>query len=324
MIGKTGAALACIALALAAHAPDAHAWPDKPITIVVPAAPGGGSDFLGRLFAEHLSQSTGQTVTVENIPGAGQTIGYANVARSAPDGHRMVMTDSSQTAWPAFYPRLSFDVLDGIEPASMMIEVPVAIIATPGLKVNSVSDLIKLAKAEPGKLNFGSGGIGAGNHLSGEVFKSITGTQIAHVPYKGAGPAMTGVLTGEIQLMFAGMTTGGIAQNHAVGKIRVLAVSGNKRAASLPNVPSAAEAGIPQYDYTQWWGIAVPKGTPQAVIDRLNAEARAFLNKPETRDKLTPMNAQVLALSHADARQRIARETKERVELVKQLNIKID
>jgi len=310
-------------LALAALASPSYAYPDRPITVVVPAAAGGGSDFVGRLFAAHLHQATGQPAPVEYIPGAGQTIGYANVARSAPDGYRILIADNSQTGYPALY-KLPFDVLADFEPVSLLIEVPVAIIAGSGVKVSNVAELVSLAKGSPGTLNYGSGGIGTANQIAGEVFKTITGTDLVHVPYKGAGPAMAGLLGGEIQLMFASMTTGGIAANHASNKIRVLAVSGDKRVAGLPDVPSAAEAGIPQYNYKFWWGVLVPRGTPQSVIERLSAEVRAFLQKPETQAKLAPISAQILASTPAEAKERIARETKERVDLIKRLQIKLD
>jgi tripartite-type tricarboxylate transporter receptor subunit TctC len=309
-IGKEEAVHRSVALALAGvvsvlallGSPAQAAYPDRPITVVVPASPGGGSDFVGRLFADHLRQATGQPVPVEYVPGAGQTIGYANVARSSPDGYRILITDSSQTGYPALY-NLPFDPLVDIEPVTLLYEVPVAIIASGALKAANLAELIALAKASPGALNYGSGGIGTANHVAGEVFANVAGIELFHVPYKGAGPAMAALLGEGIQLMFASMTTGGIAANHEAAKIRVLAVSGDKRVPGVSNVPSAAEAGVPQYDYKFWWGIAVPRGTPANVVERLNAQARAFLQKPETQQKLAPISAQILGTSAAEARQ---------------------
>jgi len=179
-----------------------------------------------------------------------------------------------------------------------------------------------VAKASPGKLNFGSGGGGTGNHIAGEIFKKLTGTDLVHVPYKGAGPAMAALLGGQIDVLFATMTTAGLAAQNASGKVKTLAVSGDARSTSLPNVPTAAEAGLPGYNTVIWWGLTAPKGTPPAVIARLNAEIQAFVRKPAVLEKFREIGAVPLGTSAADAKEQIARETKELTPFVKQLGIK--
>ena len=314
--------LAVVVLALPHSIAIAQSYPNRTITVVVPSPPGGGDDFIGRLFAQHLGEATGQPVVVENLTGAGATIAYASVVRAAPDGYRLLITNSGQTTFPALYSSLSFDPVENLEPISLIFKTPFGVTVTSKLNARTLPEFIQLAKSSPGKLNFGSGGNGTGNHIAGELFKKLTGTDIVHVPFKGAGPAMTALLGGQIEVMFATMTTAGLASQNAAGTVRVLAVSGDKRSTSLPSVPTAAEAGLEGYNALIWWGVSAPKGTPPEIIARLNAEVRSMLQKPAVRQKLQDMGGVPLGTSSAEAKEQIARETKELTAFVSTLGIK--
>ncbi len=299
----------------------AQAWPSRPVSLVVPAAPGGGSDFLGRLFAEHLGEALGQAVVVDNVPGAANTIGHGAAAKAPPDGYRLLISDSGQAIFPALYPNLSFDPIAHLEQISLFIEVPVAITVAAKLNARTLAEFITLAKSTPGKLNVGTGGAGTANHIAGEIFKKITGTDFVHVPYKGAGPMMAALVGGQVDVIFATSTTAGLAGQHNAGAVRVLAVSGSKRLSSLPQVPSAPEVGLPDYMYSIWWGLAAPKGTPQPIIARLGDEVRKFLARPNTQKRMAEYGATILGTSQAEAQARLLRDTKELSALVTQLGI---
>ena len=305
-----------------ASAQTTPAYPSKAITIIVPFAPGGGDDFIGRLFAQHLGESLGQPAVVENMPGAGGTIGYAALLRSPADGYRLVTTNSGQTIWPAFYPQLGFDPVEDFVPIGLIYKTPFGVTVAARVPAKNLSEFIAYAKANPGKLNFGSGGNGTANHIAGEIFKKVTGTDLVHVPFKGAGPSFIALLGGQIDVMFATMTTAGLADHNAKGTVRVLAVSGDRRSTSLPNVPTAAEAGVQGYDTTIWWGIAAPKGTPPDVIAKLNAELRAFLQKPAIVARMNEIGGIPLGTSPAEAKAQVAKETKELSAFVTQLGLK--
>jgi len=300
----------------------ADGYPSKPITVVAVSPPGGGDDFTARLFAQQLRESTKQTVMVENIAGGGATIAYANVARSAPDGHRLLISNSVQTSFPALYNNLPFDPVEGFEHIGLIFKTPFAVTVSSRLNVKTLAEFIQLAKASPGKLNFGSGGSGTGNHLAGEIFKNITGTDIVHVPFKGAGPAMVALLGGQIDVMFATLTTGGLAGHHASGSVKILAISDDRRALSLPSIPTAAEAGLPGYMTSIWWAVSAPKGTPAEVVDKLNREIKQMVKSPAVLQKFNDMGAIPLGSSTPEAKELIARETKSMSAFVTSLGLK--
>lgn len=300
----------------------AQAYPNKPITVVVAYAPGGGDDFVGRLFARHLSESVGQPVVVENMPGASGTIGYASVVRAPADGYRLVVANSGQTLYPTFYPGLPFNVVESLESIGMIYKTPFAVTVASSVPAKNLTEFIAYARANPGKLNFGSGGNGTANHIAGEIFKKLTGTDLVHIPFKGAGPAFQALLGGQIEVMFATLTTAGLAASNAEGRVRVLAVSGDTRATSMPQIPTAAEAGLQGYDTTIWWGVSAPKGTPPDILAKLNAELRSFVQKQEVQDRFREMGAIPLGTTSADAQQQIARETTQMTEFTRQAGIK--
>ena len=300
----------------------ADGYPTKPITVVAVSPPGGGDDFTARLFAQQLRESTKQTVMVENIAGGGATIAYTNVARSAPDGHRLLISNSVQTSFPALYTNLPFDPVEGFEHIGLIFKTPFAVTVSNRLNVKNLAEFIQLAKASPGKLNFGSGGSGTGNHLAGEIFKNITGTDIVHVPFKGAGPVMVALLGGQIDVMFATLTTGGLAGHHASGGVRILAISDDRRALSLPSIPTAAEAGLPGYMTSIWWAVSAPKGVPADVVERLNREIKQMVKSPAVIQRFNDMGAIPLGTSAAEAKELIVRETKSMSAFVTSLGLK--
>jgi tripartite-type tricarboxylate transporter receptor subunit TctC len=275
-----GVSLLCCATLAAAQA-----WPSRPLRLVIPFAPGGGADIAGRLLAQELGESLRQSVVVENRTGAGGTIAPDNVAKSPPDGYSMVLAHVGGIAIaPHLYKNLPFDPVKDLAPVTLAVNGLSVLVVNPSLPVASVSELIAHARARPNGLSFGSAGSGTDTHLAGELFKSLTGTQMLHVPYKGGAPMMLDLLAGRVQLSFSSVAT---AISHIQsGKLRALAMTGAKRFDGLPALPTIAESGVPGYEINNWYGIFVPAGTPGPVIQRLNAETIKAVQKPEVRAKL--------------------------------------
>jgi tripartite-type tricarboxylate transporter receptor subunit TctC len=271
--------LCCTTLAFA------QAWPARPLRLVIPFAPGGGADFAGRLLAQELGDALKQSVVVENRTGAGGTIAPDNVAKSPADGYSMVLAHVGGIAIaPHLYKNLPFDPIRDLAPVTLVVNGLSVLVVNPALAVKSVSELIAHAKANPNGLSFGSAGSGTDTHLAGELFKSLTATQMVHVPYKGGAPMMLDLLAGRVQLSFASVAT---AVSHIQsGKLRAIAMTGATRFEGLPGLPTVAEAGVPGYEINNWYGIFVPAGTAADVVQRLNAETIKALHKPEMRAKL--------------------------------------
>jgi len=270
-------------LALAVLAPQnvhAQTYPIKPLRLIVPYAPGGATDIISRAAALEMSKSLGQPVTVDNRPGAGGNLGSEMAARSAPDGYTMVMSASSlHGITPFLYTKLNYDPNKDLVPVIVLASFSNVLVVNPGVKANSVKELIALAKARPGKLTYASSGSGSTIHMSGEMFKHMLGLDITHIPYKGSGPAVTDLMGGQVDMMFDNIPS---AISHIrSGKLRALATTGAKRAASLPDLPTMAEAGVPGYESGAWFGLAVPAGTPKEIIARLNAEGQKATKAPE-------------------------------------------
>lgn len=262
----------------------AQTYPTKPIRLVVGFPPGGGVDIIARLISEPLSQRLGKQVVVENLSGAGGNIAATNVARAKPDGYTLLISaDSSLAISAGLYHNLSYKLLTDLTGVGVVASVPNVLVVNPSVPAKSVKELIALAKAEPGKLNFGSAGTGTTVHLAGELFKSMTGVNMAHIPYKGAAPAMTDLLGGRVQLMFDFLSAS--APQIRAGKLRALAVTSSTRSPFLPDVPTVAEAGVPGYEVLGYFGIFAPAGTPAAVIDRLNHELSVVVNQPEVKKR---------------------------------------
>lgn len=280
-------AAALLALVLpAGHAvaQNSATYPSKPVRMVIPYAPGGTSDFVGRAFAARLAEHLGQPVVIDNRPGAGEIIGTEAVAKAPPDGYTILLITPSFTVNPALQPKLPYDSAKDFEPVALVASYPHVLIGSAGLPAGNVREVIAFAKANPGTLNYASGGNGGSNHLAGEMFKQLAGVNITHIPYKGNAPAITDLLGDRVQLLFTGM--GPVEQHVKSGKLKALAVTGPRRLASAPDVPTMAEAGLPAYDLVSWYGVLAPAGTPRAVIERLNADLRRTMQSPDVRDKL--------------------------------------
>ncbi len=266
--------LALAAFATLAAMPLAQAQPNtgKPIRLICPFPPAGAVDIASRAIATELSKVLGQTVTVENRPGAGGNIGGAEAARAAPDGLTLFMTTSGINAInPVLYTKMPFDPIKDLEPVVALVSVSNVLVVHPSVKANSVAEIIAAARAEPGKMTYASSGSGTSVHMSGEMFKHLTKVDILHIPYKGSAPAMTDLLGGQVMMMFDNIPSA--LQHIKAGKLRALAVTGARRDPLLPDVPTVAEAGVPGYESGVWFGLAVPAGTPKAEIARLNDAA---------------------------------------------------
>jgi tripartite-type tricarboxylate transporter receptor subunit TctC len=277
-----------IVLSLAALGVQGQPYPSKPIRYIVPFAPGGTTDILGRMVAAGLSSSLGQPVVVENKPGQAGSIGSAELARAAPDGYTVGGgTISSHAINATLYPKLPYDPLKDFAPVTMLATLPNMLIVHPSLNVNSVNELIALLKRNPNKYSFGSAGNGTSQHISGELFKIITGTQMQHIPYKGSGPMIPDLLAGTIQLSFENITTA--YPQVKGGRLKALAVTSSKRSFVAPEVPTMAEAGLTGYDISSWQGMYAPAGTPREVVSRLHAETVKLLRSPENQRKLSEL-----------------------------------
>ena len=270
--------LALVGVALMSAA-QSQQYPAGAIRVIAPGPPGSPRDIRARWVAEQLGSALSQPVMVDNRAGAGGNIGMEMAAKSAPDGRTLVIVDTGTLAMnPHLYDRTGYDALSDFVPVVRLVEAPLMLAVRADLPARSVADLIRLARERPGQLSYGSPGVGTPPHLAGELFKRTAQVDVAHVPYKGASPALTDLMAGRIDYMIDNV--GLLAQQVAAGKIRALAITGAKRVAAAPDVPTMAEAGLPGYEFTAWMGVAVPAGTPTAVVERLNAELVRALRSP--------------------------------------------
>ncbi len=292
------AAFTMLAAALATPLPaQAQAFPSKPITIVVPATPGGAIDLAARLIGAKLSAAWGQPVQIDNKGGAAGVLGSDMVAKAAPDGHTLALVASSHAINPSMYKKLPFDTLKSFEPVVQTHVVPLLLAVTPGLPAKTLPELIAHLKANPGKYSYGSSGNGGAPHMSAELFKTMAGVELAHIPYKGSTAAHPDLLAGRTALMFD--TVAAIAAHVKAGGVRGLAVTTAKRSAVFPDLPTMAEAGLAGYDTSTWGGLLAPAGTPRDVIAKLNAEVNRALASSDVRDKLNAAGIEVAGGSAA-------------------------
>ena len=267
---------------------NAQAFPSKPMRMVVPFAPGGGTDILARVIGQKLGESTGQTVVVDNRPGAGGNIGAELVVRATADGHTQLMVSASYSVNAALY-KLAFDPVKDLSPVIQVATVPFVLLAHPSVPAAGMQELLALARAKPGTLNYASSGNGSAPHLAGELLAMMTGTKLVHVPYKGGAPAITDLIGGQVQLLFSTVVQG--LPHVRSGRLKPLGVGSPKRSGTLPDVPTIAESGVPGFDVTNWFGILVPGATPRPVVDRLQREIAQHLGAPELRARLAAEGA---------------------------------
>lgn len=284
--------LGCVLTAAVAHAQQV-AYPSRSLRLILPFPPGGSTDLLGRALAEKLGESLRQPVVAENRPGAGGNVGAEAAARSAPDGYTLVLCAPSLAISPSLYRKLNYDPLRDLVPVGLVATIPNLLVVHPSVPARTLAELAQHARANPGKLNFGTGGPGTSNQLAADMFKSLTKTEIVLVPYKGAETAMLGVLSGQVQMVVIG--TPASATHVKNGKLRALALLGRERYPELPDVPTAAESGMPEFEVDTWYGVLAPAGVPREVVARLNGELVRIMRSPEMRDRLATMGIQPLA-----------------------------
>jgi tripartite-type tricarboxylate transporter receptor subunit TctC len=268
----------------------AQEWPTKSVTLIVPFAPGGTTDIVGRIIAQQLSMRLGQTVVVENMGGAGGTLGATNASRAAPDGYTIFMATVAHTMAPGIYKKLAYNFEQDFDPITVVATVPNILIINPSVPAKNVAEFIAYLKANPGKVSYGSAGIGSTEHMSAELFRSLSGTDIVHVPYRGGAPMLADLVAGNIQMSIE--TSGAATPLVQAGSVRALAVSPAKRSPLFPDLPTLAESGLQGYDVSTWYGFLVPKGTPEAIRNKLYTETAAILKDPAIVKKLSDFGAE--------------------------------
>jgi tripartite-type tricarboxylate transporter receptor subunit TctC len=266
--------------------PSAQAqWPTKPLRIILPYPPGGGTDFLGRIVGQKLAEALGQPVIPDNRPGANSNLGAEFAARSAPDGYTLLLTNMSHAVNASFYPRLGYDIVKDFAPVSLLASHPHVLVVHPSLPVKSVRELIALAKTRPGQLDYSSAGVGSSPHLAAELFDTMARIKMTHIPYNGGSASVVAIMGGQVQLGFP--TTPTAIPQLKSGKLRGVAVTSAQRAPSIPDLPTISESGLPGYEIIIWYGLLVPAGTPSDLIARLHAESVKLLNAPDVRERLS-------------------------------------
>ena len=301
----------------------ADKYPNKPVTIIVPFSAGGTTDILARIVGVKLGETLGETVIIDNRPGAGGNIGAALVAKAKPDGYTLLMgTVGTHAINQTLYPKLNFDPIKDFAPLTRVANLPNLLVVHPSVPAKNVQELIAYAKAHPGKLNFGSSGNGSSIHLSGELFKNMTGIDMQHVPYKGSAPAVTDLLGGQISMMFDNMPSA--IQHVKSGKLRPLAVTTAKRSPALPNVPTIAESGVKGYEATSWFGLLAPAGTPPEIINRLNADLVKILAMPDVKKQMAEQGAEAYSETPAAFAGFIKTETAKWAKVVKASGAVVD
>jgi tripartite-type tricarboxylate transporter receptor subunit TctC len=281
-------------------------WPNRTVQIIVPFVPGAFTDVSARLVAHELSEQLGQPVIVENRGGAGGTIGTSEVVRSAPDGYTLLLTDTSLAIAPSLYPKLNYNVTRDLVQISRIADSPSILLVRPGLGPRSVAELVEFAKQNPGKLTFGSGGVGSSAHLAMELFLNVAGIKALHVPFRGVAASITETVAGHIDMTIASLAAG-LGQVKG-GTLLGLAVSGTQRSKLLPQVPTFIEAGMPRYDMTYWWGIAAPAGTPQPLVERLNREIVRACAKPRLQEAFLQQAAVAVSSTPEEMARYVERE----------------
>jgi len=311
-----------LSFSVSARAQVADTYPSKPLRLILPFPPGGGTDILGRIISERLAAQLGQPVVVENRGGAGGNLGAEAAARAAPDGYTIVLVAPSLAISPSLYSKLAYDPIKDFAPVSLVATVPNVMVTHASVPANTLAEFIALAKTRPGAMNFGSGGSGTSNHLAGELFNIVAGVKLVHVPYKGVNLAMNDVLSGQLQMVVIGIPAA--APHIRAGKLRALAVIAPQRAAALPEVPTAAEAGLPGFEVTTWYGVLAPAGTARNIVTRLNSELVKAMHAPELRGRLEAMATDPLTSTPEEFAELIRREIEKWGKVVREAGLKAD
>jgi tripartite-type tricarboxylate transporter receptor subunit TctC len=309
------------ALAMTSGPVVAAPYPEKPVKLIVSWSPGGTTDILARIMAQGLTEKLGQTVLVENRPGGGNNIGTEFLIRSAPDGYTLNMTNPANAINATLYKNLPFNFINDTVPVAGIIRTPNVMVVTASLPVKNVEEFIAYCKANPTKVNMASSGSGSSIHLSGELFKIMTGCKMAHIPYKGAGPALNDLIAGQVQVMFDNLpSSAGFIKD---GRIRALAVTTATREASLPNVPTIGET-VPGYEASAWFGVSAPKGTPRDVVEKLNVAINQLLVDPKIQKRLSDLGGTPIPGTPEDFGKLIANETQKWEKVVKTSGATVD
>ena len=305
-----------------AHAADTGPYPAKPIRLIVPFAPAGSADALARTIQPALSEALGQTLVIDNRPGASSTIGTDMAAKAAHDGYTLVLVTTTHTVNPSLIAKLPFDTVKDFAPVSLVVSQPNILVVHPSVAAKSVKELVAMAKAKPGGMNFASGGNGSSPHLSGELFNIVAGTRITHIPYKGSGPGVTDLLGGHVQMMFAGPLA--LEQHIKSGRLRPLALADKRRSSILPDVPTMAEAGFPGVETGTWYGILAPARTPPAVVAHVQREIVRILQAADLKTRILNQGVDIVASSPADFEKFIIAEVAKWSRVVKAAGVRAD
>jgi tripartite-type tricarboxylate transporter receptor subunit TctC len=317
-----GRAIGALALLLYPALSCAQGYPAKPIRIVVPFAPGGGTDILTRVIVPKTSELLKQQIVVDNRPGAGSQIGSELVAKAVPDGYTLLMVDTAFITNPSLYSRLPYDSARDFAPISLAASAPVIMVVHPSVPVRTVKELVALARARPGALNFASGGPGSSTHLGVELLKYVAKVQLVHIPYKGTGPAVSDVLGGQVTMMFAGISS---VKGHAeAGKLRAIAVTGEQRSPAMPAVPTFVESGFAGVDASSYWGALAPARTPPEAINRVNAVMAQVLKLPDIVQRLVDLGFVPIGSTPEHYARLLASETEKWAKVIRAANIRLD
>jgi len=308
--------------ALATKAAQAQSYPARPVKMVVPFSAGGPADNYARFLAQRLQESLGQSFVVDNKPGAGSVIGTDFVSKAAPDGYTLLVMSNTQTVNESLIPNKPYALMRDFVGVAPINYSDLVLVAHPGSGISSIADLIKRAKADPDKLNYASSGPGTPYHMAGELFKSMAKVSITHVPYKGSAGARTDVLGGQVEMMFDAVTT--MADQAKAGKVRALATTGRQRSDVMPDVPTVAEAGVPGYEATIWLGVMAPKGTPKAIVDKLNEAISQIVAQGDVKQAWSKQGAVPLLMNPAQFDKYLNEDIAKWAQVIKSANIKLD
>jgi tripartite-type tricarboxylate transporter receptor subunit TctC len=315
-------AVALVCIGLISNPVRAQDYPMRPVTIIVPQPPGGGTDIIARIIGNQLSTQLGQPFVIENRTGAGTVVGSAAAANAAPDGYTLLAgLIANMAVNPSLFANLSYDPIRDFTPVGMLAEFPFAIVVSNNFPAHSIKELIALAKAKPGEINFASGGNGTGQHLSTELFMLLTGTKMTHVPYRGAAPAYTDVISGQTPVFFDNLASA-MGQIKG-GSVRAIAVTGTERSPLLPDVPTVAESGVPDYQYYVWFGLWAPKKTPQPIVDKLYAQVQKALADPAVKDRIIADSGVPMKMPLADIEPFVKAEIAKWADVVKRAGVTV-